>query len=90
MPFMDNPAKNNWQGGASFGLVKKHFDYPNNQLTNVPYNMCASRSKDCSRGGGVPAAPLCPIYPWFFRICVSQWVCAGPLPHLHLVPLVQS
>ena len=35
VPFKYNPAKNNWQGGASLGFVKKQFDDPNSQLTNA-------------------------------------------------------
>jgi len=34
-PFRYSPAKNNWQGGASLGFVKKQFDDPNSQLTNA-------------------------------------------------------
>ena len=35
VPFRYSPAKNNWQGGASSGFVKKQFDDPNNRLTNA-------------------------------------------------------
>jgi len=35
VPFRYSPAKNNWQGGASLGFVKKQFDDPNSQLTNA-------------------------------------------------------
>ena len=35
VPFRYSPPKNNWQGGASLGFVKKQFDDPNNRLTNA-------------------------------------------------------
>ena len=35
VPFKYSLAKNNWQGGASLGFVKKHFDDPKSQLTNA-------------------------------------------------------
>ena len=35
VPFKYSSAKNNWQGGASLGFVKKQFDDPNSQLTNA-------------------------------------------------------
>jgi len=33
--FKYSPAKNNWQGGASLGFLKKEFDDPNSRLTNA-------------------------------------------------------
>ena len=35
VPFRYSPPKNNWQGGASLGFVKKQFDDPKSQLTNA-------------------------------------------------------
>ena len=35
VPFRYSPAKNNWQGGASLGFVKKHVNDPKNKLTNA-------------------------------------------------------
>ena len=35
VPFRYSTPRNNWQGGASLGFVKKQFDDPNNRLTNA-------------------------------------------------------
>ena len=35
VPFRYSPPRNNWQGGASLGFVKKQFDDPNNRLTHA-------------------------------------------------------
>ena len=42
VPFRYSPARNNWQGGASLGFVKKQFDDPSKRLTNAAAAVCKS------------------------------------------------
>lgn len=67
MPFKYSLAKNNWQGGASLGFVKKQFGDPKTQLTNatatvwkshvyVLHGLKTAEEKPCLVSK-VPAAP---------------------------------
>ena len=73
VPFKYSPAKNNWQGGASLGFVKKQFDDPNTQLTNASATVWKSHIyvlhglKTAVGFGGLPAAPFAPSTPGSLR-----------------------